>query len=210
MSAGAGPEPGRSWARVRAGRKREPGRAGPGPERSGLSARAGPEPGRRRARVRAGRKREPGPGSGVSARAGPEPGRSRAGAGQSQSGAEAGAGAGPERSGAETSAGCRAPSQVLGASEAGPEPGQSGAERAPAGPEPGQCEMADGRRNLLRCVATYAPKFRAGRSGWDGSEPVGAAAWTVRSESRRCGASQPEPRSRRNFNCCPYCVCSNP
>ena len=68
---------------------------------------------------------------------------------------------------------------------AGPEPGQSGAERAPAGPEPGQCEMADGRRNLLRCVATYAPKFRAGRSGsWSRSR----AAWPEWFRVGRVGA----------------------
>ena len=90
--AGAGPEPGRSHSRpreLRPGRSR--GRAGAGPERSGVSARAGPEPGRSRARGRAGRKREPGPGRSRAraerserqsrAGAGEEPGRSRAGAG---------------------------------------------------------------------------------------------------------------------------------
>ena len=171
--AGAGPEPGRSRARVRAGRKREPGpgRSRARAERSERQSRAGAglESGSgSRGRAGAGPER-----SGVSARAGPEPepGRSRAGAGQSQSGAEAGGGV-----------------ECQSWAGAGPEPGRSRAgagpesERgAPAGPEPGQCEMADGRRNLLRCVATYAPKFRAGRSeSWSRSRAgagVRAKAW---------------------------------
>ena len=196
IRAGAGPEPGRR-AGVTAGRKRElrPGRSrGPGPEpgeRNGVSARAGPEPGRSRARVRAGRKRGPGPG------------RSRARGREPECQSWAGAGPGQSQSRAEA------------------RPGRS--ER-----QPGRSRASVRWRTAgATCSAAWPPTLRSsepagagvgagagqpGQSGseWDGSEPVGAAAWTVRSESRRRGASQPEPRSWRNFNCCPYCVCSKP
>ena len=130
--AGAGPEPGRSRAggpesqpgrsraRVRPGRKREPGpgRSRARAERSERQSRAGagPEPGRSRARVRAGRKREPGPGR-SRARAERSERQSRAGAGP-EGRSHGRAGAGPESD--------RAGSGSRG--RAGPEPGQSGAE----------------------------------------------------------------------------------
>ena len=176
--AGAGPEPGRS--RTGAGAGPEPGRragvtaggrAGAGGERNGVSAKAGPEPGRSRARVRAGRKREPGPEPGQSG-AGPEPRRSRPESERGGSGSRS-VRVGPEPGRSRAGAG---PESERGGSEAGPEPGQSGA------PERASVRW----RNLLRCVATvYAPKFRAGRSGsWSRSR----AAWPEWFRVGRVGA----------------------
>ena len=152
---------------------------------------AGPEPGRRsHSRPEAGAEAGPEPGerNGVSARAGPEPGRSRARvrAGRSWARAER-----SERQPGRSRASVRWRTAGATCSAAWP-PTLRSSEPAGAG------------------VGAGAGQSGQSGSEWDGSEPVGAAAWTVRSESRRRGASQPEPRSWRNFNCCPYCVCSKP